>query len=72
MISRNRERPTSNVFTQCDVAYWLPAQPIDATLVVNIRERGRVLMSENVAQASLRPEKWGALPSLAAGDLESD
>jgi hypothetical protein len=53
-------------------ALILPAQPVDATLIVNRKDRERVLMSENVVQGSLRPEKPGVLALLAAGDLESD
>ena len=65
-----RHCPSGHVTWVCPLLK--PAQPVDATLIVNIRDRGRVLMSENIAQASLGPEKRGALTSLAAGDLESD
>jgi hypothetical protein len=50
----------------------VPAQPVDATLILNRRERECVLMSEKCRRGLTGARETGALASLAAGDLEGD
>ena len=63
LLARARTRCSNNGLFCCaaNVAFWLWSQPVDATPILNRRDRDYVLMSEKCRQrltAAEKPELW--------------